>query len=158
MNSNQEAHLSILTACFATGLAGLIAGGMSFVSFVDVRSFLQHVDSNNTETAKSHFQKWWPCGRDYMVPLLGTTMLAHLVAWFQTGDLTWLASGGTLVIIGPYTKLVLGEDIEKLRKSSSDEVATTARRFCNLHHIRLVLAVTGYSVSLMGMGNQFQKK
>lgn len=136
----------------ATALAGTVTGSLAFVSAVDVRSFLKHVSSpDGTEIARRHFQVWWPCGRDWMVPLIGFTAIAHAVTWRMTKQASWAAAGMCLFLIGPYTAIVLGEDIEKLRKSSGEEVKETAERFCRLHHVRLGLAGIGFSMSLLGL-------
>lgn len=51
----------------------------------------------------------------------------------------------------PYTKLVLMEDIQALRDSSTGEVKETATRFCNRHHVRLVMAAAGFITALVSL-------
>lgn len=53
--------------------------------------------------------------------------------------------------IGPYTGIVLGEDIEALRKSNCEEVEETTRRFCRMHHLRLLAAGVGFGLSLVAL-------
>lgn len=146
------------SAVAATGVAGIIAGCMTFASAVDARSFVLHVDKKNSDVAKAHFQVWWPCGRDLMVPLVLCAGATHGAAYYccMDGDpnkVWWAVSGTSLLAIGPYTKLVLGEDIEKLRTSSEEEVAETTIRFCTMHHVRLGLAATAFGLSLIGLSN-----
>jgi hypothetical protein len=139
-------------AIVATALSGTVTGSLAFVSFVDVRSFMKHVSSpEGTEIARRHFRVWWPCGRDWMAPLIGSTAIAHAVAWRMTKQASWAAAGLCVFIVGPYTALILGEDIEKLRNSSGGEVKETAERFCRLHHVRLGLAGVGFFMSLLGL-------
>ena len=140
-------------AIAATGLAGIITGCLTFVSFVDVRSFLTHVDNKDTKIIQAHFPIWWPNGRDLMVPLLLSSTLAHGGAFWTTSNRNWAVSGILLMLIGPYTGAVLGEDIETLRQAESSQVAETARRFCNLHHVRLVMAAAGFSLSLLSLAS-----
>lgn len=169
-----------LTAILATGFAGIVTGCLTFVSFVDTRAFLAHLSDdgtgsdgtsssdNNNETnettvasaattngnaglVRAHFRVWWPYGRDLMMPLLLATTAFQGATWHATRDRQWLASGAVLFAIAPYTFLVLGEDIEKLRTSSDGDVAETARRFCRLHHVRLVMAIAGFGMSLVGL-------
>jgi hypothetical protein len=144
----------LLATSTATALAGLATGALAFVSFVDVRSFLQHVDKkkHNTDVVRAHFQVWWPCGRDFMAPLIGCNVLSHLTAWYLTGQSTWIWSGALIGSIGPYTAMVLGEDIDKLRHSSTAEVASTTRRFCNLHHVRLGMSATAFAMAILALG------
>ena len=138
-------------AIAATGLAGVITGCLTFVSAVDVRSFLTHVASKDTKIIQQHFPVWWPNGRDLMVPLLISSTLAHASAFWTTANRNWAISGVIIMLIGPYTAMVLGEDIETLRKAEDSEVAKTAKRFCNLHHFRLVMALAGFGLSLVGL-------
>ena len=155
-SSSASMNRGCLAASIATGLAGMLAGGLSFGSFVDVRSLLLHVDKGNTDLIQSHFPIWWPCGRDYMVPLIGLSSLVHGMAYAMTKHSLWIGSGVTIFLIGPYTALVLGEDIETLRKSDTTEVSETTKRFCNLHHVRTGMALTALVCSLSAMGQQFR--
>ena len=144
-------------AMIAAGFSGIVAGSMAFVSAVDTRSFRKHVETNDDEEdsdlAVRHFQVWWPCGRDFMVPLIGCTALANGAAYYATKDRLWVSAGLLTFLIGPYTALVLGEDIEKLRNSSTKEVAETTKRFCLLHHARLGLGLAGFGLALVGLVN-----
>lgn len=145
-------------ALIATGLAGTIAGSMAFVSAVDVRSFQKHTkDPKNEEVIISHFKIWWPCGRDFMVPLIFSAALANVAAWYSTKDRSWAAAALTLFSIAPYTRLALMEDIDTLRASSSKEVNEATSRFCFRHHARLILGMVGFGLSLSGLMN-FGKK
>jgi hypothetical protein len=139
-------------AIVATALAGTVTGSLAFVSFVDVRSFVKHVSNpEGTEIARRHFQVWWPYGRDWMAPLIGSASIAHAVAWRMTKQASWAAAGLCVFLVGPYTALILGEDIERLRKSSGGEVKETTERFCRLHHVRLGVAGVGFFISLLGL-------
>jgi len=156
-NSSSSGALTKWSAVVATGLAGTMAGSLAFVSFVDVRSFLRHVSSDGggggADVAKRHFEVWWPCGRDWMVPLLGCASAAHLVAWRASGKASWGWAGLALAAIGPYTGVVLMEDIDALRSSTSVEVKAATERFCRLHHVRLVLAAAAFVTSLLGLAD-----
>lgn len=144
----------------ATGLAGIVAGCMTFASAVDARTFVKFVspeakeektgnaEDGNEELVKAFFKVWWPHGRDLMVPLLAATSLAHFAAYFASRGRSWILSGLLIMSIGPYTGIVLMEDIDALRGSDAAECARTVRRFCNLHHVRTVLAGTAFVLSL----------
>jgi hypothetical protein len=149
---------TLLAVSIATAFSGLCAGAMSFVSFVDCRSFVDHLQKQNTDLVVAHFQVWWPNGRDLMVPLIGCNIVSHAAAWVLTRDKVWIVSAACLGMIGPYTKIVLGEDIQALRSSSKAEVDITAKRFCKLHHARLAMASAGFFLALFGMGQQFEGK
>jgi len=152
MTQKQLVAVAIATAC-----AGITTGALTFASFCDVRSFLAHLDARQSDLVVSHFQVWWPNGRDFMVPLLLANIVAHGTACGITGDPLWAATGAAVGLILPYTGLVLGGDIVKLRKASPEDADKTARRFCALHHVRSVMAAASFGLSLFGMGRQFAK-
>lgn len=139
-------------AIAATSLAGLMTGALAFVSAVDVRSFLKHVESEEGKAlARQHFQVWWPYGRDFMVPLVGAAATANAVAWRMTKDKAWAVSGLLVFLVGPYTAIILMEDINKLSNSSGEELKEVTVRFCMLHHVRTVLAASGFGVALFSL-------
>ena len=121
-------------AIAATGFAGIVMGCLTFVSFVDVRSFLLHLNNKKVELIQMHFPIWWPCGRDLMVPLLGCGTLCNAFAAYYYNNsnksnnnnvninVYFAVSATLLALIGPYTKIVLGEDIEALRKSNPSQI------------------------------------
>eukprot|EP01129_Flabellula_baltica_P009102 TRINITY_DN3660_c0_g1_i3.p2 TRINITY_DN3660_c0_g1~~TRINITY_DN3660_c0_g1_i3.p2 ORF type:complete len:148 (+),score=24.08 TRINITY_DN3660_c0_g1_i3:567-1010(+) len=134
-----------LAAC---GLAGIATGALAFVSFVDTRTILNFIDKDNTDIIKTWFPIWWPNGRDFMVSVLGLTTTTHLAAQYLTEDKTYFMTAALIASIGIYTHFVLGEDIEGLRKADKGNVKEMARRFCLLHHLRLLFAIGGFSGSL----------
>lgn len=140
-------------AILGTACAGVATGCLTFVSFVDVRSFLTHVKEDRIAMIQDHFPVWWPCGRDLMVPVILGGTISNLTAYFQTKNIHFAITSGLICLIGPYTGFVLGEDIEALRKSDPVDVAETARRFCNLHHVRLVAAATGFGFALTALAD-----
>ena len=148
----------LLTATLATACSGLCAGALSFLSFVDVRSFLHHIANKKADVVVAHFQVWSSNACEFMVPLIASNIISHATAYFFTQDPLWIATGAILGLIGPYTTVFLGEDIEKLRCcSSKQEVDSTVKRFCTLHHMRLIMATAGFGMSLFGMGKQFER-
>ncbi|CAJ1962282.1 unnamed protein product [Cylindrotheca closterium] len=142
-----------LAAILGTAFAGVATGCLTFVSFVDVRSFLTHVEEDRTKMIQDHFPVWWPYGRDLMVPVLLAGTISNLTAYYQTKDIKFAITSGLICFVGPYTGIVLGEDIETLRKSDPADVAETTRRFCNLHHVRLVVAATGFGFALTALAD-----
>lgn len=141
-------------AACATALAGLTAGSMAFVSAVDVRALMKHVDAKHNKLIRCHFQLWWPCGRDWMVPLVGMSTIAHIAAYAATKDTAWLAGGAAITAIAPYTGLVLGNDIGVLREDKDDDdddVGNVVTRFCNRHHVRTGLAFAGFASALAAL-------
>jgi len=132
----------------ATGFSGILAGCLTFGSFVDTRAINLLVEAGEESVIKKFFPYWWPCGRDLMVPLLLLTTTAHALAFAVTREMSWLLTGAASLSIGPYTAIVLGEDIAKLRSAETKEVANIARSFCRLHHPRTVIAGTVLMIAL----------
>jgi hypothetical protein len=177
-----------VAAVLATGLAGLVAGSLAFASFVDVRTLLQMVGSDNDndttdkdveqkkkkkniETVAHFFPAFWPNGRDWMVPLLGAASLAHFATYYllpksNTGccgsnsaghdKMSWLYAGLAIFGIAPYTKLYMGSDIATLcdntdKRLTDEQVAEATRMFCQKHHVRTVVAMAAFSLSLVSI-------
>jgi hypothetical protein len=69
----------------------------------------------------------------------------------MTKQTSWVGAGLCVFLVAPYTAFILGEDIERLRNSSGEEVKETTVRFCRLHHVRLGLAGIGFCMSLLGL-------
>ena len=138
-------------AMLGTGFTGIVTGCLTFVSFVDVRSFITHLNNKKTELIMLHFPIWWPYGRDIMVPLLVCGTICNSITYYHTSIQGYLIAAILIGCIGPYTGIVLGEDIDSLRKSNPKEVDFTARRFCNLHHFRLLVAIIAFGYSLHGL-------
>lgn len=138
----------------AVGLAGVATGALTFVSFVDTRTYLKLASTEEEETIKKMFPIWWPNGRDLMAPLVVLGSIAHGVAYWNSGDQAWLLSGGLMFSIGPYTQFVLGEDIEGLRNADGKNVGDMTRRFCTLHHVRTVAACIVFASGLCTLSNR----
>mmetsp|Transcript_70870 Transcript_70870/g.196887 ORF Transcript_70870/g.196887 Transcript_70870/m.196887 type:complete len:147 (+) Transcript_70870:97-537(+) len=132
----------------ATGLCGIVAGALTFVSFVDTRALRKLAAEEDETTLKRFFPVWWPFGRDLMLPLLLTAAGSHVMAYLSSRRPLWLCTGAVVFSIGPYTGLVLGEDIAALRKAGTEEVTSITRRFCMLHHPRCVASMVSFAVSL----------
>lgn len=136
------------TEVAATGFAGLLAGALTFVSAVDARTLTRLAAEGDETTLRSLFPLWWPNGRDLMLPLIMATSSLHAAAYWLSDRKAWIGTGMAVFAIAPYTVLVLGEDIQALRKAESQEVCRTARHFSLLHHPRTVMALLAYGGSL----------
>ena len=133
----------------ATATAGLTAGALLFVSAVDVRALLKLAHKpNGSRILKDYFAEWWPAGRDFMVPLIAANAVTHSIALLTTGEKCWLMSGACISAIGPYTVVLLGEDIEALRAADDKDTVQVATRFCHLHHVRTALAGAAFGMAI----------
>lgn len=114
-------------------------------STVDTRTLLELEESS----VKRDFPVWWPCGKQLIAPLVGATTVSHGLAFVMSSNTNWLISGLSIIAIGPYTAVMLREDIAALRKASTIETRGITAHFYLYHHFRLVLAVVGFGVSLL---------
>ena len=126
---------------------GLLAGALTFVSFVDTRTYLTLCNSPETSShLKDIFPIWWPAGRDLMVPLLIMAATSNGFAyWVNNGGWQYVVAICCMVFIGLWTAVVMGEDIGKLmRAKEMKSIRRSTRKFCTLHHVRLVVALAAY--------------
>mmetsp|Transcript_24610 Transcript_24610/g.37456 ORF Transcript_24610/g.37456 Transcript_24610/m.37456 type:complete len:90 (-) Transcript_24610:67-336(-) len=86
-----------------------------------------------------------------MIPVLASGFVSNLVAYHVTKHVNFAYAAALIGCIGPYTGIVLGEDIQALRKSNVSEVKESTRSFCALHHLRLVAAAAGFGLSLFAL-------
>lgn len=75
-----------LTLGSAALLTGIQAGALTFVSLVDARTFLGAAEEKNASLIKAHFPSWWRNGRDLMVTLTASTLVAHAAAYYQVPE------------------------------------------------------------------------
>jgi Domain of unknown function (DUF1772) len=159
------------SAIIGTAFAGITTGALTFVSAVDVRTFLKHIEKSsgdddrddsdnnnknkqpNVELIRQHFPIWWPYGRDLMVPVILGCVLSNIWAYTRTKDKRFVMTALLGGLIGPYTSVVLGEDIETLRNAQPSDVETTTRHFCQFHHVRLISAAVGFGLALSALAD-----
>ena len=139
-----------ITAVLASGV---VTGFLSGVTFLDVRTFNSLVAKKDAETIKKVFAVWWPFGKSFMVPALAFNLCTHLGSYAVTQNKLWILTGCVISSIGPWTALVMKEDIETLRgnkKEISDEdVYSFTKSFCRAHHPRLGLALFSFVSSVL---------
>jgi hypothetical protein len=140
-----------LSAILATASTGLIAGCLTFASFVDVRSFLSHVKHSQTDLLQSHFAIWLPHGRDLMIPLILSSVASSTLAYRFSKHANFAYAALLIGCISPYTRIVMGDDTAALKDSSCEAVGERTERYCKLHHLRLVVAGVGFGLSLVAL-------
>lgn len=140
--------MALSGACVAAFFAGITAGALGWVSAVETRVIGGFADAGAEDALKKFFPIWWPHGRSFMLPLLLSTAVAHVLAFLCRLDWLWLISGGLVFSIGPYTALVMKEDINALMAAPAGGVVHVARRFCRLHHLRFVAAFVALGLDL----------
>ena len=145
--------LEIALPITATLASGVVTGFLSGVTFLDVRTFNALVAKKDAETIKTVFPIWWPFGRSFMVPALALNLCSHLATFAVTKNKLWILTGCVIASIGPWTALVMKEDIETLRGNKNeiedDDVFNFTKSFCRAHHPRLGLALFSFVTSVL---------
>lgn len=129
-------------------LNALQVGALTFVSAVSVPTLLRLLSENRIDALKEFFKIWWPNGRNYMVPLSALATTSYLATYYLTSNLIWLLPAGATFFVLPYTALVMGEDISSLRDGNEAALASSTKRFCMLHHLRVVVTGAGLAFGL----------
>lgn len=71
-----------------------------------------------------------------------------MASYALTNDRTWLATGGLIAAFVPYTAFVMGARIADLRNPESTDTVARARGFVRLHHLRTVVAIAAFGITL----------
>jgi len=128
---------------------GLVAGALCFVSNVDVAT-IKKLQLGTPDHLKVFTSAWWPCGRDYMQPLIGTTVILNLAAAFTANDFLYIGTGGLILSVGLWTGVMMHEDIQGITDLKADSTSERFKRhyedFCFFHHFRAVFALTAASL------------
>lgn len=141
-------------ACVGSALAGITTGALAFVSAVDVRSLLRLLATEDEIIVHRWFRAWWPNGRDFMLPLILSTIAVEGAAFYQSREPEHLCAAVLTSLIGFYTRIVMHASIEELRHTGTTRpanVVLSMRRFCAMHHVRLVLAMLALGCALRGL-------
>jgi hypothetical protein len=125
---------------FGTAATGLLGGALVFVSFAEAPT-LRSLARLDEATAQRVFGVWWPTSAKLMAPLVASATLSLGASFALTHDYAWLAAGLAVGSLLPYTMLIMGGDIETLRKPGVPNVVTTIDRFCRRHHLRTAVVV-----------------
>lgn len=153
------AYLAAVVPPAAVCGAGIICGFLTCVTFLACRTFRALVDKKDADTIKKLFPVWWPFGKAFMVPALLTTAALHLLTFAVGGCSGWIATGCLLAAIGPYTGIIMNEDISALRGKSDKDLTSDeavygfARSFCAAHQLRLFAAATAFVADLALLTN-----
>jgi Domain of unknown function (DUF1772) len=138
-------------------LNGVCLGSFGFVSAVDARLLRALANKQDADTLKAVFPLWWPFGRDWMAPLVTGTTIANGLALYaarrNAGASTqvsqaWAGATALVLVTLPWTMLVMGESIVKLRSASVQDVCSLTKKFCNLHHARTAAATAAFVLAL----------
>lgn len=124
----------------ATLASGFFAGAAVYVSFVEQPARL----SCGVELAVREWRPSYKRGTVMQAPLAVIGSLAALISWWLGRDLAWLLGGLLLLLIIPFTLVVIMPTNKRLESREldlrSEEAGSLLRRWGRLHAVRSILS------------------
>ena len=123
----------------ATLASGIYAGAAVYVSFVEQPARL----SCGVELAVTEWRPSYKRGTVMQAPLAVIGALAALISWWLDRDLCWLLGGLLLLLIIPFTLVIIMPTNKRLESREldlrSEEAGSLLRRWGRLHAVRSIL-------------------
>jgi hypothetical protein len=132
----------------ATFASGIFAGAAMYVNFVEQPARL----SCGVELAVTEWRPSYKRGTLMQAPLAVIGSLAALVSWWFDRDFAWLVGGLLLLIIIPFTLVVIFPTNKRLESREldlrSEEAGSLLRRWGRLHAVRSILSGVTFVIFL----------
>ena len=132
----------------ATFASGIFAGAAVYVSFVEQPARL----SCGVELAVTEWRPSYKRGTVMQAPLAAIGSLAALVSWWFDRGLPWLVGGLLLLLLIPFTLLVILPTNKHLESRELDlrsqEAGVLLRRWGRLHAVRSLVSVAAFLIFL----------
>ena len=130
----------------ATLASGIFAGAAVYVNFVEQPARL----SCGVELAVTEWRPSYKRGTVMQAPLAAIGSLAALVSWWFDRGLGWLIGGLLLLVIIPFTLIVIFPTNKRLESQEldlrSEEACCLLRRWGRLHAVRSILSVLAFVI------------
>jgi hypothetical protein len=135
----------------ATFASGIFAGAALYVNFVEQPARL----SCGVELAVTEWRPSYKRGTAMQAPLAAIGSLAALVSWWFDGGLGWLIGGLLLLLIIPFTLVVILPTNKRLESQDldlrSEEAGWLLRRWGRLHAVRSILSALAFVIFLFSL-------
>jgi len=132
----------------ATLASGIFAGAALYVNLVEQPARL----SCGVELAVTQWRPSYKRGTVMQAPLAAIGALAALVSWWLDRGLAWLIGGLLLLLIIPFTLLVIMPTNKRLESREldlrSEEAGRLLRRWGRLHAVRSISSVIAFVIFL----------
>ena len=132
----------------ATLASGIFAGAAVYINFVEQPARL----SCSVELAVTEWRPSYKRGTLMQAPLALVGSLAALISWWFDRDLAWLIGGLLLLLIVPFTLVVIFPTNKRLESQGLDLRSEEARRLLRhwgrLHAVRSILSVVAFIIFL----------
>jgi hypothetical protein len=138
----------VVSEIVATLASGIFAGAAAYVNLVEQPARL----SCGVELAVTEWRPSYKRGTLMQVPLAVIGSLAALVSWWFDRDLAWLLGGLLLLLVIPFTLLVILPTNKRLESQEldlrSEEAGRLLRRWGRLHAVRSILSGVAFVIFL----------
>ena len=132
----------------ATFASGIFAGAAVYVSVVEQPARL----SCGVELAVTEWRPSYKRGTVMQAPLAAIGSLAALVSWWFDRGLPWLVGGLLLLLLIPFTLLVILPTNKHLESREldlrSEEAGVLLRRWGRLHAVRSLVSAAAFLIFL----------
>jgi hypothetical protein len=133
----------------ATLASGIFAGAAAYVNFVEQPARL----SCGVELAVTEWRPSYKRGTRMQAPLAVVGSLAALISWWFDRGSAWLIGGLLLLLIIPYTLVVILPTNKRLESREldlrSEEAGSLLRRWGRLHAVRSILSGVTFVIFLL---------
>jgi hypothetical protein len=132
----------------ATLASGIFAGAAVYINVVEQPARL----SCGIELAVTEWRPSYKRGTVMQAPLAVIGSLAALISWWFDKGLAWLIGGLLLLLIIPFTLVVILPTNKRLESEEldlrSEEAGSLLRRWGRLHAVRSILSVLAFVIFL----------
>ena len=133
----------------ATLASGIFAGAAVYINLVEQPARL----SCGVELAVTEWRPSYKRGTVMQAPLAVIGSLAALVSWWFDRDLAWLIGGLLLLLVIPFTLVVILLTNKRLESREldlrSEEAGYLLRRWGRLHAVRSILSTVAFIMFLL---------
>jgi hypothetical protein len=139
----------VIPEIVATLASGIFAGAAVYINLVEQPARL----SCGVEQAVTEWRPSYKRGTVMQAPLAVIGSLAALLSWWFDRDLAWLIGGLLLLLIIPFTLVVILPTNKRLESREldlrSEEAGYLLRRWGRLHAVRSILSTVAFVMFLL---------
>jgi len=139
----------VIPEIVATFASGIFAGAALYVNFVEQPARL----SCGVQLAVTEWRPSYKRGTLMQAPLAVIGSLSAFISWWFDRSLAWLIGGVLLLLIIPFTLVVILPTNTRLESQEldlrSEEAGSFLRRWGRLHAVRSILSGTAFLIFLL---------
>jgi uncharacterized membrane protein len=143
----------VIPEIIAALAAGIFAGASIYINLVEHPARL----SCGVEAAVTEWRRSYPRGALMQAPLALIGSVAAFVSWWLHRDWAWMAGGLLLLLVIPFTFVVILPTNKRLEDPAldvhSDEARRLLQRWNRLHAVRSILAAAALLIFLLRLAS-----